>query len=434
MRNVLFSTTRQWNPGDEFILAGVRRVLAALAYDHNPIIYNRHPDIRSSTGDLEMFRTSSLTGEALHNIEARLIEANVKFDFFDNSFKPRMSPAILDLAVIAGTPEWCSGRMVEFYAAVRNSGAPLLILGVGGDFDPYDPSYVEVIRKARVVTVRDAHTRDSLAAHGLAPELLPCPALLAALTQKRVAEVRRIGLIYQATAAETVMWNGCNPRAHERLLRLIETARQVGAGLEFEVVCHGVDEIALAMRDLPGLPVRYSYDSADYLDIYARYDLVVGSRVHGVGLAASLGVPGVALVHDRRGTTCEGFLAPLLYVDGDPDADAAVLGQALAEAPARSARLAAHKAETFARYREIVAGALGEGRVAYAPPPAHLAPSPAAYRADALPLLAEALNKLRYLVDADTPADAAALVALLREIRDRAVNIERKLNVTLGLE
>ena len=41
--NILFSTSRQWNCGDEFILFGVRRLLDRVPLRYNSIIYNRHP-------------------------------------------------------------------------------------------------------------------------------------------------------------------------------------------------------------------------------------------------------------------------------------------------------------------------------------------------------------------------------------------------------
>jgi len=48
MKNVVFSTTRQWNPGDEFILMGCINLLKEYMGEFNPIIYNRHPQLRRS--------------------------------------------------------------------------------------------------------------------------------------------------------------------------------------------------------------------------------------------------------------------------------------------------------------------------------------------------------------------------------------------------
>lgn len=47
-KNILVSTTRQWNPGDEFILLGSLNIMKnILGKDNiNTIIFNRNPDIR----------------------------------------------------------------------------------------------------------------------------------------------------------------------------------------------------------------------------------------------------------------------------------------------------------------------------------------------------------------------------------------------------
>ena len=49
MKNILISTTRQWNPGDEFIMMGSLNIMKEL-YGNiiNPIIFNRNPDIRGA--------------------------------------------------------------------------------------------------------------------------------------------------------------------------------------------------------------------------------------------------------------------------------------------------------------------------------------------------------------------------------------------------
>ena len=49
-KNIVFSTTRQWNPGDEFILMGCINLLKQLGVDFNVLIYNRNPQIQSVSG------------------------------------------------------------------------------------------------------------------------------------------------------------------------------------------------------------------------------------------------------------------------------------------------------------------------------------------------------------------------------------------------
>ena len=46
MKNIIYSATRQWNPGDEFILMGVESLIQEVFGSHNSILYNRNPQIR----------------------------------------------------------------------------------------------------------------------------------------------------------------------------------------------------------------------------------------------------------------------------------------------------------------------------------------------------------------------------------------------------
>jgi hypothetical protein len=43
--NIVHSTTRSWNCGDDFILFGVRRLVEAVLPAHNPVVFNRNPDL-----------------------------------------------------------------------------------------------------------------------------------------------------------------------------------------------------------------------------------------------------------------------------------------------------------------------------------------------------------------------------------------------------
>ncbi|MGJ0343717.1 polysaccharide pyruvyl transferase family protein [Aliarcobacter cryaerophilus] len=84
---------------------------------------------------------------------------------------------------------------------------------------------------------------------------------------------------------------------------------------EFEFIAHYIDELSEFKKDFPEEKIRYSYDSKDYLDIYSEYDLVIGCRVHGIGMCASLGIPGIMVSHDGRSKTVKGFLADRIFID-----------------------------------------------------------------------------------------------------------------------
>ena len=45
--NLLISTTRMWNPGDELIYLGVKHLLERYFGWFNPVLWNRYPGVRS---------------------------------------------------------------------------------------------------------------------------------------------------------------------------------------------------------------------------------------------------------------------------------------------------------------------------------------------------------------------------------------------------
>lgn len=430
--NIIFSTTRQWNPGDEFILTGVRRVFDSLGVDFCPTIYNRNPDVRSCFSDLHLFKRSRLRGTFGDEPLTSSLEANVKFDSFDNSIKANTDCSFADWVVLAGTPEWCNGKMADLYSIVRRFQLPLMILGVGGGLDVYREEYLSIIRKAKVITVRDAKTLESVRDKGMEAALLPCPALLSARreSERLVQVVRRVGLIYQAAADETVIWNGCSGTTYKYLVQLMSTlTASLGAQMSFEIICHYVDELPLARRDFPEMSVHYSYDSADYEKIYSRFDIVIGTRVHGIGMAASLGIPGLAIAHDSRGDTCEGFLAKL-FSQGTPIEK--VIGtfvEMCKDVERASELLLRHKEDTIGRYQAVISAALEERDVFYDALP----------QEDLPPLMdLEELRPLGALMNelVKSKRDGAAVNSsteyerekLLDEMRQRLIHIELKID------
>jgi len=366
VKNIIFSSTRQWNPGDEFILDGVRRLLNGLGVAHNAILFNRHPDVRSQVP--QPLRTMRLPEDFHLSEDSRLVEANLKVGFFDNSVRPGADGRHVDWVVLSGTPEWCNGRLLDLYNIILRDQLPLMILGVGGDFDLYDERFLPAIAQAKAFVVRDANTQKAVEARGFKATLLPCPALFSAPPEKMrtVTEVRRLVLIYHATVRETVIWNGFSEEAYLFMRKLYtDLIAAYRDRMEISFVCHYADELPLALRDFPGFPVTYSYDARDYYDLYGGAGFVVGPRVHGIGVSASMGIPGVALTHNARGSTCAGFLAPQIPMQGDTKVALQVIRKSMDLAPQRSLQLHAHREESARAYQEIITRALADPQVTY---------------------------------------------------------------------
>lgn len=351
--NLVFSSTRQWNPGDEFILFGCLNALRANGVDFNPIILNRNPQIRRRG-----------RGRWLRALDARWLGGRFA-PFLDNSLKDRTDPDCVDGVVFAGSPEWRGPRLASLYRTVRARSLPTLMLGLGTnrDFD-LSPAHVSadelaVFRQARLIACRDRRTATAMAPVG--GQLLNCPALLSSPQQQPRATVRRVGLIFGSDRA--VAHNRVTPATYAALVRLYQAliARH-GHAIEFEFVAHYIDELPHFREAFgPEAVLRYSYDAADYLSIYGRYDLVVGHRVHGIGLSASQGIPGLGIVHDARGETARGFGAELIPADTPLDEALARFDQLREQVAERSHAVLALKAEVAGRYAALLEAA-GFGR------------------------------------------------------------------------
>jgi hypothetical protein len=292
--NILFSSTRQWNPGDEFILFGVRNLLqeALKGQRINWILYDRNPDLF-----VDGF------SNPVH-----------KERIWENSYHHGDSKC-LDMAVIAGTPEWMGLPLKGFYKAVKEGNLPLIVLGVGYIDAPITFSEDELYsfrNLLKVVTVRDEYASRAFNEIGIHHEILPCPALFASLNETLPAEIKKIGFIIQTskTANQSVPEELSHASAHA--VKQLRNER-----FEVELVCHYIDELVEFARSLA--PVRYSYDARDYINILNDYDLIISTRLHGAILANSLGKP--ALMLNTEDSRCKGTLSlfPFIYISG-PDA------------------------------------------------------------------------------------------------------------------
>jgi hypothetical protein len=99
-KNYLISSTLNWNPGDDFIRMGVKRLLGL---EHNYIVWNRNPDVMSLGG-------KARSNSAWNNIDVSL----------------------LDAVVFAGTPQWYGASVAGLVdGLLRHPQLPAYFIGVG---------------------------------------------------------------------------------------------------------------------------------------------------------------------------------------------------------------------------------------------------------------------------------------------------------------
>lgn len=345
--NILYVTTRQWNPGDEFIMGGVRAALRGAGWRPRvEAIYNKSPQVATKWGRFNPFRIRAA------NLSAGYADSFVHTAHFDNSFGPHNDINFFDAVVFCGSPGWFGGRLHGLYEKLGNFRGQVLFLGIGASNRAVKLSKteVDVLRSASVVTVRDEYLHGELTnRYGVECEWITCPAFLAAPSSVEPDPTSRIGLVY--TAAHTNRGHRVSDE-HEALQNAI-FHRVIETHPDAEVICNYYDEVDAAAQLFGRERVRHAFDALDYPDLMGEYRYVVSSRVHGCGISSSVGVPNLLLGHDRRAATVAGF-GSLVTTDVEAVLDAIARFAdpiALAE---ESARLLEMKAGLMAAYVERV--------------------------------------------------------------------------------
>ena len=289
--NILFSTTRQWNPGDEFIFFGIKNLLHKIGVSFNAIYYNRHPGVTPRKYWRKNFW--SLSHPLPH---------------WDNSFSLE-GINLIDYVIFAGTPEWFGGpRIKPLLEYILRNKLRCAFLGVGvHKHQVFSDALVRVLKDhADLIVARDPLCYE-LVRNYENSFYLPCPALFAATHPKPRQALKHLGLGVQASITKH------HALAPEVMENLFEQYSKLEGEFSVQYIAHYIDDIALARKWKKD--VLYSGNSEDYLQIYDQFDCIVSTRVHGCGLASSLGIPNFLVAHDGRAATANKFLSKIISQD-----------------------------------------------------------------------------------------------------------------------
>lgn len=352
-RNVLFVSTRQWNPGDEFIRMGVEN-----AYRHAglPIgiaaLYNRNPQVRSMLPSFDgLADGGGILGQAKSVVHSPL----GRFLHIENSVSDRDDLEIFDEVVFCGTPEWVGGRVDPLLKKLESFGGRVLFLGIGmpNRRIRLSPSLKALLTRSTVL-VRDDSLFGRFREEGVPARLVPCPALLSVPlgdeSSRSAPESNgdlEIGFVF--TAAGTTVNQAVREEVQALQLRLIEALRKKG---RLRVICHYWKDVVRAKALLPtdGIDISYAWSAENLLDCFRGCDIVVSSRVHGCGAASSLLIPNAVIGHDARAGTTAGFLSRTL----DEDRASDVVQELIEDRERIGDRLAAHKREVLDTYADVL--------------------------------------------------------------------------------
>lgn len=311
--NILFSSTVQWNVGDEFILQGIRNALHDAGVSYNALLFNRNPAVSTPWNPTFAWPRPPVVPP-------------------ENSFQLD-DDRVVDYVIFAGSPEWSGGlRSGRVHRHILQHNLRCSFLGVGlGGSETLGPDAAAVVQRHTDLFV----ARDTFAATTATPHITPhresCPAILASRHARPRGSCQRVGLVIQDSRT---LWQSVPAQVRDYL---VEQYRRVAESFETVLIAHYLDDLKLAQR--LGLDCRYSYDSRDFHAFFEPCDVVISPRVHGCGLAASMGIPSILIAHDGRAETGEGFGS--LVVPPDRDLVALLRGEDWAARSAEVIRLKA---------------------------------------------------------------------------------------------
>ena len=359
----IFSTTRNYNPGDEFILFGIQNLLEEILGPFNIVYYNRNPAVQNFR---MTFDKEATIGTQTTNWYQTL---RTHFSERENSWSPELDLEFADFVVFAGTPEWV-GRMVEpLTSALAEFKGPILYLGLGSvavmnecTIEDLLVSDQDALKKARVITVRDSAAETFLAS--LKPNALPCPSLFAAQA-KQLTNKQKIAVSLQGIAPYNTQRTDTSVRDY-----MIQLLEKLTTQYSCSVITHYVDELPELSDIIPtGVDLIYHADATDYINTYDNFDLVVTMRVHGAGLAAALGIPSFVVAHSHRSQTAEGFLAELVDTQ-ENSVDDVVARIGGFDNAVRSEKIIKHQIVTKKQYLDLLRPALASVRTTNTAPTA----------------------------------------------------------------
>lgn len=326
--NILYATTKGWNIGDELIMAGCERIMYDIFGSHNKIIYNKHPQIRLEDGS--------------------------RLDILDNSYQDNMKDIKLDVCVMAGTPENFTARCDAYYNLCKAHSAKKIFIGLGGEVESMNMLARDVLHgQADFVSVRDVGMKEELqSAINRDVYSLPCPALYS--VRQNYNPYKKIVFVPSPPKYLSNM-QGIDDYYFNCQSAILDNIIKSFRDYSVEIVCHYASEFYYYSKYDN---VKYSYDVKDYTDFYADAAIVVSSRVHGCGLASSLGIPSIGFSKDFRDGTMNGFMSKILSYDDDV---VSAIKQIMSDKEL-SGSILKHKSKTYNQYIKTISEAINDDR------------------------------------------------------------------------
>jgi hypothetical protein len=283
----LASTTRQWNPGDEFIMDGVRALLSPLLPPANWLMWDRNPDLFRAPWS-NMAHRDGLIGNSIH--------APV--------------PGFVDMIVLGGSPEWTGASVAPLYEYLaENPAIPLLAVGVGSVDAHVELNEMErhvLDRPTSLVITRSEGLAKAVNSLLKAPraKALPCPSIFCR-TPLNGAAGEKVGMIVQTP----------NTGVHSKPGQFFDEAvkKIKSSHNKYEMIAFYSEEYAELARIFSVDDILYEMDSWKIFSIYSSFKALVSMRLHGALSAAVSGTPAFLISEaNYRVESAAELVAPIL--------------------------------------------------------------------------------------------------------------------------
>lgn len=323
--NILYATTKGWNIGDEAILEGCTSLMTSVHGIHNKFIYNKHPYL------------------AIKPVEGEVLNLDNSVDLGDNL-------DFIDAFVMAGTPSNFDGLNEAFNIKVKNRkpGVPAYYLGLGQSIEGMDENLYSFMKDVDLVTVRDESLVSQYREKGINAQYMPCPALYCF---KGLSSPQEIILVPRISIKDKNSLHSITEEQFEYQTRIFNgIIKKYSGEYPIRVISHYSHEVPILSKLYRN--INFSYNLEDYISFYLMGCLVVSSRVHGCGIASSLGIPNIGFNQDFRQNTLDGFLTRKM--DYNFVQYMYIIDDILKNRESISTKILDHRNKTFLKYRNML--------------------------------------------------------------------------------
>ena len=290
---ILFSTTTNYNPGDELILKGIENLLSDCKLTYEKYIYDRNPQnfgIFKSIGEIKLkqLTTEKISYVVFAGTPEWSSEIPSPFDIFRKFEEPRFYPRLLGLRLT----DRINNPLLKF---ILKNQIRCLFLGVGSSKMPTATGKISKILKklTDLFIVRDIQTYNVFSPFN--PIHLTCPAFFAVRHASLKKDLNNVAFTLQGLNSNRIRLKvkdfACSLEQYKKVMKIMGNV---------DVICHTRKDAEYLYKYIESKHIRVADKAGSLINVYSEYDSIFSTRLHGCILANSFGIPCFPLHSSNR--------------------------------------------------------------------------------------------------------------------------------------